>query len=69
MTRREFKRGDLVGLSSRIKNHTCPIGREDNKEAHIGAVFGKDGECWLTEDLHGCKYWNQDDLVLIKAVD
>lgn len=69
-TNRVFKKGDTVGLKASVrKTHTCPEGRENNDTADIRATYGNNGECWLDHDLHGCKYWNQEDLILIKAVE
>jgi hypothetical protein len=48
----------------------CPEnGRDDNNTAQVRACYGDHGECWLDQDLHGVKYWNQEDLILIKAAD
>ena len=72
MTDRIFKKGDIVGLKAHIREQMrgiIPEGREDNSEAQIRAVYGSHGEVWLDQDLHGMKYWNQEDLILIKAVD
>ena len=67
---RPFKRGDTVGLKPEVlKTHNCPDGRQDHKQADIRGVSGPYGEVWLDQDLHGCQYWNQSDLILIKAVE
>lgn len=69
---RGFKRGDTVGLRPEVREKTeCPPGRHDNAEADIRDISRSDarGEVWLDQDLHGRQYWNQSDLVLIKAVE
>ena len=58
-----FKEGDTVKLSLSVKNHECPEGRDDNSTAVIRATYGEDGRCChLDQDLHGCRFWNMDDL-------
>lgn len=60
-----IKPGDTVKLSPLVKNHTCPEGRDDNDTATVSTTYGVGGRSvQLNEDLHGCKYWNMDDLDL-----
>lgn len=59
-----FKEGDVVKLSPSVKHHECPEGRDDNATAVIASTYGEDGRCCqMVDDLHGCKYWNMDDLL------
>lgn len=61
-----FKAGDTVKLNPSVKNHTCPEGRDDNATAVIKITYGDDGRCCkLVADLHGCQYWNMDNLLLV----
>lgn len=73
MTVRPFQKGDTVKVKpERLKHHKCPEGRHDNHQADIRAVLRpahNTGEVWLDQDLHGCLYWNQEDLILVKAVE
>lgn len=69
MASRILVKGDTVRLKPGTHahlNHVCPEGRDDNHTAQIRACYGDDGECWLDQDLHGCKYWNQSDLELVE---
>lgn len=67
---RPFKTGDTVKLKPEIlKHHRCPVGRQNHDQADIRGIAGNHGEVWLDQDLHGCQYWNQEDLILVKAVD
>jgi hypothetical protein len=62
-----MKIGTRVKLSAAAKRtQRCPAGREDNSTAHIQASLPSYGEgaVMLDRDLHGCKYWNTEDLVL-----
>lgn len=51
----------------KVKNHTCPKGRENNKHARIKNYLPEYGEgaVVLDRDLHGCLYWNIEDLIII----
>lgn len=75
MTVRPFQKGDTVKLKPGTLakyHHECPDGRQDNHQADIRAMLrpGENtGEVWLDQDLHGCMYWNQEDLELVNAVD
>ena len=65
---REFQKGDTVTLRAEVlAQHATPD--RPHTEAEIRAVMGQHGEVWLDHDLYGKRYWNQSDLVLIKAAD
>jgi hypothetical protein len=59
-----FKEGDVVKLSPSVKNHKCPEGRDDNATAVVDSLMTGTykGGVHLDRDLHGCRYWNMDDL-------
>jgi hypothetical protein len=62
-----MKDGTKVKLSAAAKRtQRCPEGREDNSTATIQThmpAYGP-GAVMLDRDLHGCRYWNEEDLVL-----
>ncbi|MGN5048837.1 hypothetical protein ACTG16_23330 [Aeromonas sp. 23P] len=54
----------LVKLKASVKQtHCCPEGREDNSTAEVLAVLGE-GRLHLSRDLHGCRWWNINDVEL-----
>lgn len=56
----DMKEFDEVRLKSGV-THSCPEGREDNDTAIISYV-SDEGEVRTYRDLHGCKWWNVEDL-------
>lgn len=59
--------GSVVRLSKRVKNHHCPVDRDDYVVAKVLNIYGNSNdEVSLMSDLHGCKYWNLADLILVK---
>jgi hypothetical protein len=70
MTGRVFKRGDTVGLKASVRAiWTNPEDKPDNLTADVRAVYGQSGEVWLDQPLCGSVYWDQNDLVLIHAIE
>ncbi|EKP0311698.1 hypothetical protein ACTG16_23320 [Aeromonas sp. 23P] len=52
----------LVKLKASVQeSHQCPEGREDNSTAEVLAVLDE-GRLHLASDLHGCRWWNIDDV-------
>lgn len=70
--RQPIKAGDTIRLKRSVK-HRCPDDRTNNTTAVVqcrlddrqdaGAIKG--GLCTV-EDLRGCRYWNEEDVVVIK---
>lgn len=56
---------DEVKLKEGV-THSCPEGRTDNETSIVLVVFG-DGEVKLSRDLHGCMWWNVNDLELVTS--
>lgn len=56
----------LVKLKAERQPHTCPEGREDNATATVLAILS-DGRLHLSQDLHGCRWWNIDDVELAEV--
>lgn len=58
--------GATVKLKSSV-NHACPEGRENNAtatvEVHLSDV---DGGLKMDRDLHGCSYWNDEDVEVVE---
>lgn len=59
-----------VGQTVKLKPsvvHACPEGRKDNDTAVVrGSLEPKiRGGVVMDRDLHGCLYWNVDDLELV----
>lgn len=60
-----LKKGDCVCLKAKIKATTfsCPEGRDNNKVSKIRNFLSDiEGGVFLERDLHGCRYWNIEDL-------
>lgn len=54
----------VVSLKASVKkHHSCPAGREDNATATVLTVLD-DGRLHLYRDLHGCRWWNINDVEL-----
>lgn len=54
--------GTLVRLRPEARlGWTCPEGRDDNDTAPVKALC-EDGVIFTACDLHGCRFWNADDL-------
>ena len=68
MKKRGFMYGDTVKLSAAARRtQTCPEGREDNRTAKVRnrcPSIGP-GAMMLERDLHGCQFWNVQDLVRV----
>lgn len=61
-----IKVGSTVKLKPSVK-HDCPKGREDNNSAKVLSFLDDiEGGVYLDRDLHGCKYWNVQELELLK---
>ena len=60
-----FAPGDSVGLTkSARRSHRCPEGRKNNRTATIlNFLSDTKGGVFLDRDLHGCRYWNIEDLI------
>jgi hypothetical protein len=60
-----FSVGDTVALTpSARRSHKCPKGRRNNTTATIRAFMSEfKGGVFLDRDLHGCRYWNIEDMV------
>jgi len=60
-----IKLGMTVKLKESVqKTHTCPEEREDNLTAVVvGKMFESQDALWMNRDLHGCRGWNEDDVV------
>lgn len=66
---RGIKKGSVVAArgSSAVWSKSCPEGRENNSKAKVAAVLDDcPGGVFLDRDLHGCRYWNAEDLKLVK---
>jgi len=57
--------GMVVMLKPGVTN-LCPAGRDDNVIAEVQATLDNGG-LFLKEDLHGCRYWNVEDVVVVNA--
>jgi len=61
--------GDTVRFKGNpvVVSRACPPGRDNNNTATIAHIM-KDlpGGVYLAQDLHGCRYWNADSLILVK---
>jgi len=63
-----------VGQTVKLKPgvvHACPEGRKDNGTAVVRASLEPKvhGGVYMDRDLHGCRYWNVDDLELVDDDD
>jgi hypothetical protein len=59
--------GHVVRLKQGVKC-SCPDGRENNRSAVIrGLLTDIKGGVFLDRDLHGCRYWNINDLQLVRG--
>ena len=62
--------GDLVSVkgSSAVASRGCPPERDNNSKARVAVLMGDDcpGGVYLEQDLHGCRYWNADDLKVVE---
>jgi hypothetical protein len=56
--------GSEVKLKASVKNHICPVGRENNKTAKIANIINGN-ELMMDQDLQGCKWWNIEDVELV----
>ena len=56
-----IKVGTEVMLKPTVKFHTCPEGRENYQTAKVTALL-ENGGLYLSRDLHGCRYWNEEDV-------
>lgn len=61
-----MKVGDKVSLRVQVRvRQRCPEGRENNRTARIQSFLsGIEGGVFLDRDLHGCRFWNVEDLKL-----
>jgi hypothetical protein len=60
-----LKAESLVGKTVRLKkpkSWRCPEGRENNKTAIVRSAFEDYGGLLMERDLHGCRYWNVEDV-------
>ena len=65
----KVKAGDRVRLKSAVdRGADCPEGRENNATAIVQARMDdySEGALVLREDLRGCRYWNEEDVVVVK---
>lgn len=60
-----FKEGDTIKLKDSVI-HTCPLGRENNRTAKIRSFLAIEGGLFTDRDLRGCRYWNAEDVELVK---
>jgi len=61
--------GDIVSVkgSSAVASKGCPSDRDNNSKARVAVLLSDcPGGVYLSEDLHGCRYWNAEDLKLVK---
>ena len=61
---RDFKVGDDVRLNPKAES---PLGK---RVATIETLLTNvEGGVFLNQELNGCRYWNVDDLILVKSVE
>jgi len=60
---REVTVGDTVKLKAGVVAN-CPPGRENNATAKVEMLL-QGGELFMGRDLHGCRYWGQNDVELV----
>ena len=64
-----MKKGDMVALTEKAKKTAfCPKGRMNYRLAQVVAFLSDyEGGVMVSRDLGGCKYWNRDDLVVVRG--
>ena len=64
----KVRQGSLIRLKkSVVRNHRCPPNRINNTKAVVQALLSDiPGGFMTAEDLRGCRYWNEEDVVVIK---
>lgn len=64
-----LKVGYVVSVrgSTAVASRACPEGRENHSKARIAALLDPHypGGVYLDRDLHGCRYWNAEDLKVV----
>lgn len=60
--------GQTVKLKQGVV-HACPEGRADNATAVVSHSLEPDckGGFMMKSDLHGCLYWNEQELELVEV--
>ena len=63
-----IKAGQTVRLKPEVVR-ACPEGREDNNTAVVRASLEPEtrGGVMMERDLHGCQFWNENDLELVNV--
>jgi len=65
--RKPLAKGDTVRLRKDVERFSIPKGRGDNKTAKVVGVnlFGVGG-VQVDRDLEGIKFWNDDDIAIVR---
>jgi len=65
----KVKAGDTIRLNKKGEDFaSCPEGRENNATAVVQARMDDyaPGALCLRGDLRGCRFWNEEDVVVLK---
>ena len=66
MANKVISKGDTVRLKKGV-TFTIPEGREDNKTAKVLSLLSDvEGGLFLDRDLRGIRYWNVNDVAVVK---
>lgn len=65
--RRPIQPGDEIALQKGVI-FRCPPGRQNNRTAVVQRRMDEyaPGALYLTGDLHGCRYWNEDSVRVVR---
>lgn len=62
----QLSEGTKVKLKDSVQ-HSCPEGREDNKESVVAAVVNEMGGVRVYPELAGCSFWNKEHLEVVEG--